>query len=418
MAPDATPFLSGRKVVVCGAGLAGLTFVLSLLQTWDAAVPAPEVLLVDADGRDESLARGRYDLQLNADTEDSALVGLRDLGLLDDVLAQAVTRNNPDATMHVWDKAWKSLVTIKPKLVEGFATGGVRIPRSALLALLVAAVEARTKISWGTAVQDATRLPDGTLRVSLLDKTAGGAASQVLCDLLVAADGDESTLRRIFRPDDVTKLTGHVAMGGQVDFGDRASAPAPLTRDFGIVVGGDGVASALVQLNNNGKLLWSVFKEEKTPRAAYDNTDAAAFAALLDEARATSKSIAEPLPSLIRQTRQDTSFARPVRERDAFAHDAPALRGVIFLGDANRHVSVYMNNGGALAIRDGIGLAQELKAHASLEAATAAYDKAALARSTKAIKAGRQTMTTAHLSGWKWSVAKTALSAGSLLTGN
>ncbi|XWW97427.1 hypothetical protein V2A60_005409 [Cordyceps javanica] len=417
MAVDPTHFLSGRKVVVCGAGLGGLSFVLSLFKYWDAAVPAPEVILVDADGREESIKRGLYDLQLNADTEDSALVGLRDLGLFDAVLAQAVTQNNPDATMHVWDKSWKSITTIKPKLAPGFSTGGVRIRRGDLVALLVEAVEARTKISWGTSVQDAKRLPDGTLRVSLLDK-ASGAASQQECDLVVAADGDESTLRKIFRPADVTKLTGHVAIGGQVDFGNRTSAPAPLTSDFGITVGGDGVASAVVQLNNDGKLLWSVFKEEKTPRAAYDNADAAAFRALMDEARASSKSIAEPLPTLIGQTKQETSFARPVRERDAFGHDAHELRGIVFIGDSNRFVSVYMNNGGTLAIRDGINLAQELVAQASLEAATAAYDKAALARSTKSLKAGRQTMNTAHLSGWKWGVAKTALSAGSFLSGN
>ncbi len=418
MASDSKHFLSGRKIVVCGAGLGGLSFVLSLLKSWDAAIPAPQVIIVDADGREESLNRGLYDLQLNADTEESALVGLRDLGLFDAVLAQAVTQNNPDATMHVWDKSWKSLMTIKPKTVEGFTTGGVRIRRTALLAVLVDAVEARTKIAWATSVQDAKRLPDGTLRVSLQDKTSG-ATSQEECDLLVAADGDDSTLRQIFRPKDVTKLTGHVAIGGQVDFGNKASAPAPLTRDFGIIVGGDGVASAVVQLNNNGKLLWSVFKEEKTPRAtAYDNADAAAFQALLDEARASAKSIGEPLPELIGQTKQETTFARSVRERDAFGHEAAELRGVVFIGDANRLVSVYMNNGGDLAVRDGITLARELVAQPSLAAATAAYDKAALARSTKSIKAGRSTMNTAHLSGWKWTMAKTALSAGGFLAGN
>ncbi|OAA48323.1 Monooxygenase, FAD-binding protein [Beauveria brongniartii RCEF 3172] len=416
MTSDSKHFLSGRKVIVCGAGLGGLTFVLSLLKFWNAAVPTPEVVIVDADGREESINRGLYDLQLNADTEESALVGLRDLGLYDAVVAQAVTRNNPDSTMHVWDKSWKSLMTIKPKVMEGFSTGGVRIRRTDLLALLIEAVEARTKITWRTSVQDAKRLPDGTLRVSLLDKTSG-AASQEECALLVAADGDDSTLRNIFRPKDVTKLTGHVGIGGQVDFGDKASVPAPLTSDFGIVVGGDGVASAVVQLNNDGKLLWSIFKEEKTPRAAYDNTDVAAFKALLDEARTSSKSIADPLPSLIGKTRQETSFARAVRERDAFGHDAPELRGVIFIGDANRLVSVYINNGGGLAIRDGISLAQELVGQKSLEAATATYDKAALARSTASIKSGRKTMDTAHLSGWKWSVAKTALSAGGFLAG-
>lgn len=418
MAPDSKHFLSGGKIVVCGAGLGGLSFVLSLLQTWDAAVPAPEIVIVDADSREESLNRGLYDLQLNADTEESALVGLRDLGLFDAVLAKATTQNNPDATMHVWDKSWKSLMTIKAKTADGFTTGGVRIPRTALLAVLVDAVEARTKIAWATAVQDAARLPNGTLRVSLQDK-ASGATSQEECGLLVAADGDDSTLRRIFRPKDVAKLTGHVAIGGQADFGDAAGAPAPLTRDFGIIVGGDGVASAVVQLNNDGKLLWSVFKEEKAPRAAaYDNADADAFQTLLDEARASAKSIGEPLPALIGRTKQETSFARSVRERDAFGHEAAELRGVVFIGDANRLVSLYMNNGGDLAIRDGITLARELVAQSSLIAATAAYDKASLARSTKSIKAGRSTMNTAHLSGWKWTMAKTALSAGGFLAGN
>lgn len=421
MASDPTHFLSGRRIVVGGAGLAGLSFVISLFKFWDAAIPPPEIVLVEADSRDESINRWPYELQLSGEHDDSPLVGFQEQGLLDAVLTSAAVRANPDAAMHIWDKAWKSLIAFKPKTREGMPTSSVRISRAALLALMIAAVEANTKITWATSVHGVERLPDGTVRVSLLDKVSGAVSEEVVCDLLVAADGDESAIRKAMRPDDVSANTGHITIGGFVDFGDKASIPAPLADDFGIVVGGDGVAAVVAHVNHDGRLVWSVVKEEKKtpPRDAYDNTDAAAFAALMEEARAAAKNIGAPLADLIDRTEQGTSFARPPREREPFGHaNAPELRGVIFVGEANRLVSSYAGSGGALALRDGIELARALIGGGSLEEATAAYDTTALARSNRAMKQARDTMNTAHLSGWKWTITKTALSTGGFLTGN
>lgn len=416
MTTDSKHFLSGRKIIVSGAGLGGLTFVLSIFKFWDAAIPPPEVVIVDSDGRDESINRWPYELQLNAESEESALVGLRDLGLLDAIVNKATIQTNPDAVMNVWDKSWKALMVIKPKTVEGFAKPGVRITRTALLRILIEAVEGQTKIRWGTSVQDAKRLPNGQVQVSLLDK-ASGAATQEECDLLVAADGDGSTIRKIFRPKDVSKPTGYICMGGRSEFGSKTNLPDPIAIDNGIIVSGEGVAGVIVHVNDEGRVLWAIYKEEKTPRAEYDPKDAAAFKDLIEEARKSSKSIAEPFNSVIDKTVQDTTFVRTVVERDAFSHESPDLRGIIFIGDANRCPSSYINNGGSLAIRDGINLAKQLVDQKSLDAARDAYDKVMMPLATGSIKAGRQTMNTAHLSGWKWTMARTALSAGGFLAG-
>ncbi|KAJ6788672.1 hypothetical protein PWT90_04981 [Aphanocladium album] len=416
MATDSKHFLSGRKIIVSGAGPGGLTFVLSLLKFWDAAIPLPEIVIVDADGRDESINRWPYEIQLSSETEVSPLVALRDLGLYDAAKAQAKYFVNPEAVINVWDKSWKPIMAVKPKIFEGFSTSGLRLSRTALLTILIEAVEAKTKITWGTSVQDAKRLPDGRFSVSLLDK-ASGASSQEECDLLVAADGDESTLRKIFRPNDVSEPTGHLCMGGAAEFGSISSIPSQISINNGIVVSGDGVAGAIVHVRDNGRMMWAVYKEEKTPRAAYDKTDAAAFEGLLEEARTLTKSIAEPLQTVIGKTIQDTSFCRAVRERDPFTHEAPELRGVFFIGEANRFVTGYMGSGGEMAIRDGFSLAQELVRQTSLDQARIGYDKESLPRTTKVLKQGRTTRTTAHLTGWKWSVAKTALAAGNYLTG-
>lgn len=416
MAAGSKHFLSGRKVVVSGAGLAGLSFIISLFKSWDASIPPPEILVVEAQGREECIHRWKHEIQLLADVEDAALVGIREQGLLDSVMAKACLRNDESSTMHIWDKSWKSIISFKPKVYEDMPTAGIRIPHNDLLAILVAAVEAHVKISWQTPVESVERLSDGRVRVSLLDKT-GGSQLQEECDLLIAADGEESIARKTFRPDDVSKATGNVFYGGFVEYGDDANIPAPVTKDFGILVGGDGVAAVLSHMTDKGKLMWLVGKEDKQPRAAYDNTDPEAFKALREEVLVASKNIAEPLASIINSTLQENSFVRPALEREPFGHDSPDLRGIIFVGEANRRISPYSGTGGSLALRDGVDLANALIREASLESATNAYDKLALARAQKATKAARDTMGAAHASGWKWTITKTALAAGGFLKG-
>lgn len=416
MTSDSKHFLSGRKVIVAGAGIAGLSFVISLFKDWDSTIPPPEVVVVDADGRDESINRWPYHIQLNGEDADSPLVGLQSWGLLDTVQSKATKLANPDATMHVWDKTWKPLLTMHPKKHDGLPTSSVRLSRSNLLTILIEAAGAHTKIHWSTSVQNIERLSSGQWSVSLLDK-ASSATSQQECDLLIAADGDESTIRKILRPKDVSKNTGHIALGGLVEFGSKEAIPAPLTNDFGIVVSGDGAAAAVTHFNNDGSLIWTLIKPEKEPYPEYNKKDATEFEGLMKDARTWSKNVEEPLNTFIDKTLQENSFKRPVREREAFTHSSADLKGVIFIGEANRLISTYLSNGGALAIRDGIELAAALVSSESLDAATAKYDKTAIVRANKSTKQSRETMTTAHLSGWKWTVAKTALAAGGYLSG-
>ncbi|KAJ3477837.1 hypothetical protein NLG97_g8732 [Lecanicillium saksenae] len=278
MTTDSKHFLSGRKIIVSGAGIGGLTFVLSLLQFWDTEIPPPEVVIVDTDSRDESINRWPYELLLNSEIDASSLVALRDLGLYDKVKARAEHSAHPGAVANVWDKSWKPVLTVKPKLFEGFTSSSLRISRTALLTVLIEALEAKTKITWKTSVHDAKRLPDGRLSVSLLDK-ASGATSQQECDVLVAADGDESTIRKLFRPKDISQPTGHVAMGGAVDFGSLTSVPSEININSGIIVSGDGVASGVLHIRGNGTVVWALYKEEKSPRTDYDKKDKDQFAA-------------------------------------------------------------------------------------------------------------------------------------------
>lgn len=47
-------FLAGKRIIVAGAGFAGLAFVLALDQLWQSAtLDRPEVLLYEENGRDE-----------------------------------------------------------------------------------------------------------------------------------------------------------------------------------------------------------------------------------------------------------------------------------------------------------------------------------------------------------------------------
>jgi 2-polyprenyl-6-methoxyphenol hydroxylase-like FAD-dependent oxidoreductase len=86
-------FLSGRHIVVAGAGMAGLSFAVALRKLWLTGVPPPRITIFERDSEHDALGREGYSLSLAGFNNTGGLVALRNLGLLDKILSQAILKH-------------------------------------------------------------------------------------------------------------------------------------------------------------------------------------------------------------------------------------------------------------------------------------------------------------------------------------
>ncbi|KAK6064091.1 hypothetical protein SCUP234_13149 [Seiridium cupressi] len=85
--------LSGKRIVIAGAGMAGLSFPLALhkhFTTKYPTLPPPKVTMYDRDTRAASIGRKSCSLSIVDDTADGGLHTLSQLGLLDETLKHAL----------------------------------------------------------------------------------------------------------------------------------------------------------------------------------------------------------------------------------------------------------------------------------------------------------------------------------------
>lgn len=218
MAAKQAHFLEGKKIIVAGAGIAGLAFVVALQKQWDPSLQAPEIVVYDRDIRDLSIKREGYSLSLNGADKDGGLLAMRQLGLLDEALKCAVPGlDRMGGSFKVWDSDWNDQLTIRLRPHGGLPTSGIRIARKDLRNILIAAAEGATSITWGTSCVVAQRLENGRIRVQL-DSEDGSAPRENECDLLIAADGARSKLRASLRPKDQLRYAGAIQIGGSARF--------------------------------------------------------------------------------------------------------------------------------------------------------------------------------------------------------
>ncbi|KND92491.1 Zeaxanthin epoxidase, chloroplastic [Tolypocladium ophioglossoides CBS 100239] len=406
--PEGSHFLQGKRIIVAGAGMAGLSFAIALHKLWEASPTPPEVRVYDRDSKRIGADREGYSLSLNGLDADGGLVACRDLGLLDDMLAHAVVGSDSSASFRIWDAAWGELMRLSFKPGAGLPTTAIRITRAHIRHTLIAKLEQTTSVGWNTACTSAERLPDGRIRVTV--SPADGESRTEDCDILVAADGAHSKIRASLRPDDVLAYAGAVQMGGVGRFPD--GIPPPVARNWGMVVSGQGVGCFFSPVDKTG-VVWGLSRLEPERMGRYDRTSAKEFDALKAEALSLGHMIGGPFPSIVAHTEQDSSFIFPARDKQPFAHEGPAFGNVIFVGDSNHAVSPFAGNGANLALKDGWDLASQLCAGASLDEAVAAYDKLALPRAVKTLKTSRGRIGLAHCTGLRYYAFRVMLWFGS-----
>lgn len=408
MTANSLHFLSGKKIVIAGAGIGGLAFVISLKKVWNPELPFPELLIYDRDPRQLPADRAGYSLSFNGVDENGGMVACRDMGILQKILDRALVGLPKESGFHIWDNDWSVIIGMKLKPFEDLPSISVRVRRSDLREVLVEEAEKIATINWATRVTSAEHLEDGTVRVHIAPEDGSPASTQD-CQLLVAADGAHSKVRASFRPEDELKYRECVQFGGLSRFPD-GGIPVPLNQDWGMIVTGQGAGCFFSPVDKES-VVWAISRWEKDgPRDGYNKDDAAAFEALKQDALQLGKSMAEPFPSIVNNTVQDQSFVTPTRDKVPFAHDA-SLKNVIFIGDANHCVSSFAGNGANLALKDGWDLAKQLTGADSAEEAVAAYDALSLPRAQKTLKDSHDRMNQSHYSGFKWTLLKGTLKA-------
>jgi 2-polyprenyl-6-methoxyphenol hydroxylase-like FAD-dependent oxidoreductase len=136
MASTEGHFLEGKKIIVAGSGIAGMSFIASFSKQWDSSRPMPEIVVCDRDPRDIDQKREGYSLSLNGAGPNDGLVAFRDLDLLDEVLQHSLTGPDNVRVFRLWDSDFNSFLEPKAKPYGDLPTAGIRISRKMLRKVL------------------------------------------------------------------------------------------------------------------------------------------------------------------------------------------------------------------------------------------------------------------------------------------
>ncbi|KAK4234941.1 hypothetical protein C8A03DRAFT_18243 [Achaetomium macrosporum] len=403
-----THFLSGRHIVVAGAGMAGLSFAIALRKLWPDTIPPPRVTILERDTRQDAAGREGYSLSLAGYDNTGGLVALKDLGLLDEILEHALLGfRDGTGSFKIWDADWREVISVRFRPAEGLPTAGIRIRRKDLREVLLKAVGEDT-VQWGVACLSATRLESGKVMVQIF----GHEQSSIECDLLIVADGANSKIRASLRPDDRLEYAGAVQMGGIARFPD--GIPAPVNNNWGMQIsGGQGVCCFYSPIDDKSAV-WSVSFLEKEPRQRLSRLPSKeAIRPVLEEGRRRGHMLGPLFHTMVDAT-TDHAVVFPARDKKPFYHTSDA-GSVIFIGDSNHAVSPFAGYGASLALKDGWDLAQQLISAASVEEAVRRFDAISVPRANKALSTSRWRIKYFHSTGLTFFFVRTLLVVGGFM---
>ncbi|CAG9953369.1 unnamed protein product [Clonostachys rosea f. rosea IK726] len=389
--------LQDKRIIVAGAGIGGLAFVVALHHQWItsslySAGKFPSIFICDRDPKQVSQEREGYSLSLNGLDINGGLVALRDIGLLDAALKCSLLGTDSTNSFRMWDAEWNELLRVTRKPHGGLPTAGIRIRRMDLRNILIQAAERITEIHWGTTCTSAKQLDDGRVQV-MLSNTEGG------------------TIMEEFRPEDELNYQGVVQIGGIGQF-PEGNLPKPINETWGMAVSGQGVGCFMSPVDKTSAV-WAISREEPEPRQK--PMSEGDKQAALEEAKEIGQMLKGPFPEMIQATDPSTVFVIPARDKQPFVHDVNGLTRIVFIGDSNHAVSPFAGNGANLALKDGWDLAVKLWEHSTVREAVESYDKLAFPRAITTLKSSHQRMGIAHATGLKFQAMRVAFGAGNWL---
>lgn len=403
------PFLSGKRIILVGGGIAGLTFVAALNQQWDPSYEPPEVTIIERENREAAIEQDPYVLSINGGNQDGGLVAMQEMGLLDELCDCSALSSG---IIRVWSDNWKQLATIDPKPYNGLPAALMRMTRQNLKRLLLKKAEFAnaanfTTWRWSCSVMTAERLSNGRIQVTMRSNNphdAGNTCTQD-CDVLIAADGPESQVRTSFRLYDMgPTYTGAMQIGGIAQF--PGGVPRPIHEDYGLQMSsGEGVMCIYTPFDAK-TVGWWLSRMPGAERASKSGPVEVDFAAFKNEALATAHMFHDPFRTVVEATDPSTVFVRPAKERPRLSHTSSGAKvselNVIYIGDANHLLSPFELKGADMALLDGWDLASSLVTSASMESALATFDKVSIARVGRVMGFSHTRIGFGHSRGLKW----------------
>lgn len=401
MEPPPTSFpspLAGKKIIVAGAGIAGLAFVVSLRSIWKEELGKfPDVTHYERDHGQPDLSREGYSISIRSDEMSAGIQALQQMKILDALLDISITRKgNERGYFGLWSLDWRRLVRVRDEAPGGLPTSGMRIARTKMRRVLLEAATKHGEIVWDVACTAVLPTTDESIGVRLSN------GKEDSCDFLVVADGANSKLRSCVRPDDKLNFAGPVSISAISRF--SGPSPEPVSRDWGIVPSGQGVAlfvSPMGEQSANWSLSYMADaprREQRQPLSPDLSTQ------LLQEAKERGAVFKEPFQTLVEHSDTATLMVFNAMDKEPFAHGAAngMPDSIVFIGDSNHAVSPFAGNGANIALKDGYDLAECLCTHKSVEKAVEVYDKRSLPRASISVRTSHVSIAVVHSSGLTW----------------
>ncbi|WP_280409647.1 FAD-dependent monooxygenase [Nocardia brasiliensis] len=323
-----------RSVLVVGAGIAGLTAAIALARTgWGVEV---------AEAHPDRSSAG-WGLCLTG----PSLRALAELGLVDACLSEGYGMS---AITHV-DVEGRSAEQVElPRLIGEQRPAMLGISRAALHRILYMNAERRGAVIHHGSTVTAVRQAAGRVEVRMSDGTDRRVA------LLVGADGIRSSVR------DLLGLRTSIDYLGQMVW--RALVPRPLWANGIHQFAGPLDTAGLVPISD--RLAYVFLTENGVPPSVLPEGE---LAQRLAELLAVFPGRVTQLRPLV--SASDSVVRRPVRT--AVLTGAWHRGNGVVIGDAAHAPAPQMASGAALAIEDGLVLAEELTRHATVGAGLAAF---------------------------------------------
>lgn len=379
---------SGKRIIIVGAGIAGLSFALSLRKQWPHDSPPPNITIYERESKD-TVGREGYSLSIRSDALSGGIQVLQNLDLLDRLhpFSTSATSSRP-GSFNLWTTDWENLLKISNS-DESNQPSGMRIARSVLRRVLIDAVSTSDQIIWDrpcSRIEEA----DGKTRVHF----STGDPDE--CDILVVADGASSRIRTQLRPTDTLEFTGVVCISGTSSFPEHR-IPYPVDADWGGVLGGGGVGLFVSPIDSS-KALWSLSYYSDEPRERLNfPLSGDKIEGILHEAVERGQHFQQPFQDLVVATDPSTLMVLNAMDKQPFPHSG----AVVFIGDANHAVSPFAGNGANMALLDGWDLAEQLSKAGSMATALEWYDQNSMPRSATTVNHSRWAISMFHATGLK-----------------
>jgi 2-polyprenyl-6-methoxyphenol hydroxylase-like FAD-dependent oxidoreductase len=382
-------YLSGKRIIVSGGGIGGITFCIALKQFLDKGIDPPASIVVyERDTSIDAIGREGYSLSIRSDPLSGGMQILEKIGIINEIIEQS----NPGTHFSLFNNDFTPIIEMRAPPVQGLPRSGIRIARSKLRQILIQNVDPSIVIHWNCALKSAKELENGTISVNLSD------GSEKECDLLIVADGSNSIVRKVLRPEHQLQFAGACSITGRTHHLDKL--PSPIDQTWGGAIGGDG-HFLFVASSDQTTALWSVSYLSSTPRQAKSpgTMNDEEIDQLLEEAKERTKVFSEPTATLLKETLRSSISVFNAYDLTPFRNHG----SVIFIGDAQHAMSPFAGNGANMAMMDGYQLAEQLIYSNNLNEAIQSYDDLSIPRSTKAIYMSHKSISMGHSQGiWKF----------------